>query len=863
MTGRTDPAQLAPYLDAGTQLVPLHNHDHFEDHRGRRRERGKSPVDANWTKRVYRNADQVEHMRAGDNVGVRLRACDLVVDVDPRNFPADPATGRRHTLQSEGNPFARLCEDAVLDPSAFPTVVTGSGGLHVYMAKPDAVSTRDSLPAYEGVEFKTLGRQVVAAGSVHPATKEVYRWDAARPELDAFGPDPAPAALLDLIARPPGAPATGGGEHDQEELASMLDHLDPEDFRDQDRWFTLMQACHHATAGDGRAEFVEWSTRDPLYADDAGLIGRRWDSLHVGGDGARVTVKTLHKFLRDAGKGEAIPRPSAADDFDAVTPDEVPPEATEKATGPTGLPAIRVGEGRLLRMTADAKEALFQRAGHEVLQRHGELIRPVRLEQQVKEGGVRMHAGATVLMPVNEHWLQKRMAESARWVRVAVERPKDGGPEAKGRTRELATDPPVKVARLILNDQGDWPFYTMTGMVAAPTIDVVTGKVVDRPGIDPETGLLAVFDPSDFPRIDPDVGHEGARSRLRGVERDLFRMMPFVDEVSRAVAMSALVTCLVRPTLRAAPMHLFDAAMAGTGKSKMASVVGVLATGVEPAASSWASSEDENEKRIAALYRKGSPVVLFDNVDATKGNKLDGNILNIVLTQDPASIRILGKTEDETLNTRLMVLATGNNIVVAGDCCRRAVKCRLDAKCAEPERRAFDFDPVEVARAERPRIVVQLLEALSAYISAARPTDPVRLGSFEDWTVVRGLLLWCGYADPADSIADVKAADQNRGELMVALENWRLAFDGEWVTGAELEAFLSGAADDLEGRLGREMHDGAGAMVASLFGGKTEKNWIGRALSGTAGVAAGSFYLEVKSGNRLSRFRVLDTSDAT
>jgi hypothetical protein len=32
----------------------------------------------------------------------------------------------------------------------------------------------------------------------------------------------------------------------------MLDHLDPEDFSDHDAWFTLMQACHHATACSSR-----------------------------------------------------------------------------------------------------------------------------------------------------------------------------------------------------------------------------------------------------------------------------------------------------------------------------------------------------------------------------------------------------------------------------------------------------------------------------------------------------------------------------------------------------------------------------------------------------------------------------------
>jgi hypothetical protein len=555
------------------------------------------------------------------------------------------------------------------------------------------------------------------------------------------------------------------------------------------------------------------------------------------------------------------PRPPAADDF-AETAEEDAARSTadtpEAADPGARLTAIRVGEGRLLTMVAEGKAALVAGAADGVLQRHGQLVRPVRLERSVEEGGVRHRAGATVLMPVNENWLMKRLAESARWYRQAVEKAQDG---RGGSVKRLAVDPPMKVARVILNDQGDWPFHSLTGMVAAPTLDVSTGRLIDRPGIDPASGLLAVFDPRDFPRLDPDVGRDGARERLERVHDALFREMPFVDEASRSVAMSALVTALVRPTMRSAPMHIFDAAMAGSGKSKMASTVGVLATGVEPAASAWASSEDENEKRIAALYRRGSPVVLFDNVDAKRGNRLDGNILNIVLTQDPASIRVLGKTEEETLNTRLTVLATGNNVVVAGDACRRAVKCRLDAKCAEPERRRFDFDPVEVARARRPRIVADLLEALSAYVHAGRPADPAPLGSFEDWTVVRGLLAWCGMADPADTIADVKATDAARDDVLTALETWHLAFEDEWTTAGDLAGFVDSACDDLEGALGRELFEGVEAMVKGLFDGKSGKAWIGRAMTAGSGQAVGDYYLEVQSG-RLSRFRVSRLTDA-
>lgn len=453
-----------------------------------------------------------------------------------------------------------------------------------------------------------------------------------------------------------------------------------------------------------------------------------------------------------------------------------------------------------------------------------------------------------MLTSVTPYWLMKRMATSARWYRRTQQ--KGGAP------KKTPTDPSLKHANVILHDQGDWPFHRVKGMTASPTFDVRSGRIVDEPGIDPETGLLAVFDTDQFPKLDRDVGRDGATDRVRRVFERLFREMPFVSDASRSVAMSALLTALVRPTMRAAPIHLFDAAMPGTGKSKMASVVGVVTTGVEPSASAWALSEEENEKRIAALLRKGDPVVLFDNLDASRGDRVGGNMLNIVLTEDPASIRVLGKTEKESLNTRVTMLATGNNMAIVGDACRRAVKCRLDAKCPEPERRNFDWDPVETARAERPRIVADLLEALAAYSAADRPADPHHVGSFEDWTIVRGLLIWCGMADPAETMSEVKATDTARAELSKALETLADAFDDAWFTAAQLAEFLSdnSFADE---PAWRELLEAQDAVREGLLKGRTEKSWIGRELLESKGVAAGEFYLEVEQRKRGSRFRVV------
>ena len=240
-------------------------------------------------------------MEKGRNVGVRLTESDVILDVDPKNF------------EDGDNPLERFKKDTGLRIGLYPTVVTGSGGLHVYMKKPENVSIRDSLADYRGLEFKSKGRQMVAPGSIHPGTLRTYEWDEFGPTLTDGVPD-APALMLNVIRRPLGSQATGGGEISAEQLSEMLEALEVGDFRDQTAWLELMMASHHATAGDGRDEFIEWSTGDPDYQDEGTNIGLRWDSLHNDRDAA-ITFRTLFKAVSDAGRVDLLPRRSAVDDF--------------------------------------------------------------------------------------------------------------------------------------------------------------------------------------------------------------------------------------------------------------------------------------------------------------------------------------------------------------------------------------------------------------------------------------------------------------------------------------------------------------------------------------------------------------------
>jgi hypothetical protein len=255
-----------------------------------------------WQARTYDQVETLERARRdGLNLGVRLPDDVVVLDVDPRNFPKG------------ADSLAKLVDAIGLDLTEVPHVLTGNldtPGHHYYFRKPMAVKLFDSIEGFEGIELKSLGRQVVAAGSVHP-TGGRYEWAPDSPPLHDM-PD-LPAKLLELARRPEAKKNSGAGEITPDQLAKSLKHLDVTHFTDESRWRELMMASHHATDGEGRQEFIDWSIQDPEFADHDWIIGRRWDSLHVGRDDA-ITIATLRKFLHEVGADIAPPDPE--DDFD-------------------------------------------------------------------------------------------------------------------------------------------------------------------------------------------------------------------------------------------------------------------------------------------------------------------------------------------------------------------------------------------------------------------------------------------------------------------------------------------------------------------------------------------------------------------
>lgn len=441
------PEQLDLYEGTGYELIPLHVPDAV-DERGRKI--GKAPHKG-WRKDRPLTMDEArQHMAEGGNVGVRLRPCDLVIDVDPRNF-----------LEGD-DPFRRLQDDLGIDLSPYPTVVTGSGGLHVYMRMPEGTLLRDTLEDYQGIEFKAHGRQVVAAGSAHPDFNQPYLFDELAGDIGGEVPE-APDVLVMVALRPGRTAAVDAGDVTAERLGEMLEGLDPTKFRDHTAWLEVMMASHHATAGEGRDEFLEWSTSDPQYAKDAWLIGRRWDSLHADQSGRRVTQKTLFKRLVEAGRQDLLPRASAEDDFpedlDELKTDEWGDDERDLQDIIDSLPEGSPSDGPLEGMNAKGYCAVNENGAFKIYRRKMDYTWPDKPREywEVQKKGDFFDCLANVR-------LQKIKGDTVTTVPLAMEWFKWGGRTsfegvafdpacripAKARMLNLWTDWAVEPAR------GDW-----------------------------------------------------------------------------------------------------------------------------------------------------------------------------------------------------------------------------------------------------------------------------------------------------------------------------------------------------------------------------------------------------------------------
>lgn len=453
------------------------------------------------------------------------------------------------------------------------------------------------------------------------------------------------------------------------------------------------------------------------------------------------------------------------------------------------LPVIQVCAGDLHIMATKAEAALIA-ADTPFYCRGERIVRPIVDEVDASRG---RRAKVARLKWVDSATLVDHLSRTARWERFDVRK--------KAFKR---TDPPSNVAGIILARDGEWNFRPLAGVITTPTLRP-DGSLLLSAGYDEATRLL-LMDPPKMPRI-PDRPTRSDAMKALEMLSELLVDFPFVDNASRSVALSSIITPVVRGAMKVAPMHCSSAPVAGSGKSFIIDLASTISTGERAPVIAAGRSEEETEKRLGAALLAGQAIVSIDNVNG----ELGGDALCQMIERPIVSVRPLGVSQLIKIESRATIFATGNNIHLVGDMTRRVVLCSLDPNVERPELRSFRMDPIETVLADRGKYVAAALVICRAYVAAGYPGQLQPLASFEEWSrIVRSALVWLGQADPCESMAKARADDPQISRLSAILSAWHEA---------------AGPASHTCGTI-KEMADRHGALKEALLDAAENKGMI-------------------------------------
>ena len=501
-------------------------------------------------------------------------------------------------------------------------------------------------------------------------------------------------------------------------------------------------------------------------------------------------------------------------------PPDLDPDAEHHLNGDAlnGLPSIQIMEGELDRLAGWGEEAIVQ-TGQPVFQRGRELVLPVHQDVPASKGRMTVSAG---MAKITTHRMIYVLCRAAHWTRY------DGR-----KKKTVPTDPTEKIANIILARVGEWKFPVVAGVITTPTLRH-DGTVLHKAGYDPDTRLYHVRDPTLKPSYIPPEPTKLDADRALETLNGLLDEFPFVADVDRSVALSALITPIVRGAVSVAPLHAIKASTAGTGKSYLADLASAISTGRPCPVISVSPDPKETESRLTGLLLAGFPLISLDNVNG----ELGGDLLCQAVERPTVRLRRLGGSDIFEIESRATFFATGNGLRVKGDMTRRTLVCNLDAGVERPESREFHHSPVDDVLADRGLYVAAVLTIVRAYIAAEQPNKQRPLASFEEWSdLVRSALVWLGLPDPVETMESAREDDPELNALRDVLTNWSAAIGTREITVREAIEVATRRAPSLMGEPSEpefpEFRDALMAVAGSK--GQIDGGRLGRWMMGREG----------------------------
>ena len=444
------------------------------------------------------------------------------------------------------------------------------------------------------------------------------------------------------------------------------------------------------------------------------------------------------------------------------------------------------GDVPLHQILPPAIATLARRCAESVYARGEVLSRVIQAQEPGKDGIQRGSAPRIVRLP--DSILRERLDEAARWTR-----------EKRNRQGEIVQREewcPRAVVEAI-RDRATWPgIRPLLGVVTAPTLRP-DGSVLDRPGYDPATGLI--YAPA---REYPDIPEHPDERQVGEAYRELvvpFREFPLSTPADEAAVAALMLQIACRFAIEGpVPFTAVIAPEFGSGKTLLAHAATRAMTGhgpdeMAPVGGRKSDGEAEMRKRLTTVVMEAPRVALLDNVP--DGSTLESPSMAALLTCVHWTDRVLGQNRKVTLPHRVVWVATGNNIRLAGDLGRRSISIQIEPGVERPSLRTFEVPEAEWReriREEHPRLLVAALTVMRGFQVAGRPAHGrPALGMFTAWDgLIRAAVVWAhrlagGEADPLDTQARLVTEAPDREVLETLLSEWRLQFADGTTTAAD------------------------------------------------------------------------------
>lgn len=402
-----------------------------------------------------------------------------------------------------------------------------------------------------------------------------------------------------------------------------------------------------------------------------------------------------------------------------------------------------------------------------LFQRYGHLVSVSAIKAVVASDSIRRPAGAIVVSDVPQEQVHRLMSRH-----VLFEQRKTVLKKGVPQVVAKQVPAPANLAKLFANC-GQWPgIPNLLGITTTPFMRP-DGMVIDKPGYDPASGYLFVADGTTWLPT-PARPTPGQIQAAIDILLDIVCDFPFGTDEHRSAWLATLLAAQTRPAIHGpVPMLWIDSPRAGTGKTKLARLLGHIVNGGEPTEISFTSDETELENRLASLLLEGDRFAYFDNATGSLRNP----VLDRFLTSSYFGVRRYYTQQIIKPRNTATLAVTGNNLVLRGDLSRRVLRARLVTDLERPETRSgFQHPDIEGYVANhRPQIVNAVLTILRGHAVAGFPVHPgvPPLGSFAEWErIVRHALLSAGLADPVATQEEVHDDDDDQAKLLAVLQAW-------------------------------------------------------------------------------------------